>query len=265
MELKVEKKRYKCTNFGSCSLANSGEIIELLASEKPECPEDQFPLTPLDEDRPRWKQVLAEHKPIVAALAAVVLLVPLAIFGYRWYGARPHGSEEVTISATKRQVAPSLAEATGGGAPSSPGAQDGAMGGMLTYPASDLADSAKREADALKGKGGDAAVEEAKRTAAKSLNNSAVGLMQKNELDRADEQLAKAISEYPGDTLAYLNRAIIRARQQRKDDALANVDEAFKRGFREVSLLEKDKDFAVVRSIPGYSALLEKYGLAKSK
>jgi len=119
----------------------------------------------------------------------------------------------------------------------------------------------KEVTGALKGAGGDPAIDSARKAAARQFVNAAVGFMQKGRLDDADEQLRKALAENPADPLAHLNRAIIRARQSRRDDALASVDQAFRHGFRDLKLLDHDADFGAVRALPGYREVLTRHGL----
>jgi tetratricopeptide (TPR) repeat protein len=238
MELQLERKKYRCTNFGSCSKADSQEIIELLPNEKPVCPEDGYPLTAIEEDRTIPERALGwvkAHTALVAIVAAAVVLVPSGLVGYRVY----------------RERAPVDA----------PSKRDTDKNGGLRYDDKALAEGEKQVAEKLKSQKGDAAVSDAKKAVARQHVNVAVGLMLQGLLDQADEHLTKAVAENPADALAYLDRAIIRARQGRPDEALANVDLALKSGFINVELMERDADFGVVRALPGYREVLARNGV----
>jgi hypothetical protein len=251
MVLEVQKKKYNCTNFGSCSKASSQEIIELLPNEKPVCPEDGYPLTALEEEKTVIERALGwvKGRPALVAIAvAVVLLVPGAFVGYRFYQDRP-----IDVPPAKVPGSPPKVPEVG------PPAGAGAQG--MRYSDQTIADGERDAVAKLKGPGGGPAISAAQIAAARQLVNSAVGFMQTGHLDRADEQLGKALAENPTDTLAYVNRAIIRARQKRSEEALVNVDHALKNGFTNMALLERDADFGVVRSLPGYRGVLAKNGV----
>jgi tetratricopeptide (TPR) repeat protein len=243
MELQVQKKRYECHNFGSCSKATGKEIIELLPSEKPVCPEDGYPLTPLDEERTAVRRTfdwLRQHPVAVAIGAVVVILVPASLVMYRLYGGQALvAPRDVPSQSVQR-----------------PGSSDPGF----KYSDDTIKIRQAEVTDKIKRPGGDAAIDAARKAAAMNFVNAAVGFLQKGQLEQADEQLGKALAENPSDALAYINRAIIRARQKRNQEALDNLNEALKSGYTNLALLDSDSDFRVVRSLPGYRDVLAKNG-----
>ncbi len=55
------------------------------------------------------------------------------------------------------------------------------------------------------------------------------------------------------------NLAVLRVKQNRNDDALHHLDDAFKNGLKAISLVKADTDLSPIRSDPRYLALLAKY------
>lgn len=83
-----------------------------------------------------------------------------------------------------------------------------------------------------------------------------------HELGRDDEALAwmqKIIDENPSDAGNWYDYACLYGRMNRVDDAMAALKKAFELGYRNFGHLEYDYDMDILRDLPSYKDLVDKY------
>lgn len=91
------------------------------------------------------------------------------------------------------------------------------------------------------------------------LVRAAEAKLTNNDLDAAQQLLTMAKSQNSSHPLIDYDFAILRMRQADRDAALRHLDDAFKNGFRAVSLLQSDQDLAPLKTDSRYHAILARY------
>jgi non-specific serine/threonine protein kinase len=78
------------------------------------------------------------------------------------------------------------------------------------------------------------------------------------QIDRALEWMGRAIAMAPDDSSVYFNAACMYAKLNRKEEALACLEQTFARGFGKRDWIEHDPDYDSLRDDPRFQAMLEK-------
>ena len=94
---------------------------------------------------------------------------------------------------------------------------------------------------------------------AKEYVKAAIPLMQVGKWTEAQAQLDKAKAESADEPLIYVNQAILQLKQSKPKDALAHLEVALQKGFRDFAVLESDADLKPLTSSDAYKALLARY------
>ncbi len=226
--------KYTCKNYGSCAKADAREPIELTPGSEAIC-ECGFKLDPIEENstgNPRKKKIL---------FGGVALLV--AIAGILTYLGLDSTSKPSTTSGVAMGANIESGKATTG-----------------LVPDEKVLSGEKKEVDAkIIGSGGAGSMEIQKAVLAKELVKAAVSLMQAGKWSEAEMQLMKAKNENPDEPLVYYNMAIVKLKQSQSKEALAEIEMAFKKGFKDFRALEADVDLKSLRSKPEFAALVSRY------
>lgn len=228
--------KYICKNYGSCQKADSRESIELPPGAEPICDECGFKLEPVEDDSAR---IPSRKKLLVGGFALAVLIAGAS--GYFWLG-----------SSTSKRLAREAVAAVG------PQKSDAQATGLP--PDDKVLSEQKKEADAKIIAGGGAGASATQNSViAKEFVKAAIPMMQAGKWREAEEQLMKAKQENPDEPLVYYNLAIVKLKQSQDKEAMANVEVALKKGFRDLPALESDADLKPLTSKPEYSALAGRY------
>jgi len=216
-----------CKNYGSCSKADARESIELMVGVEPICEECGFKLAstePAGDQKSRKKLVVS------AVIGVVVIGAGLVTY--------------LSSSSTPGKTAASVA------APQPTGLSPGEKALALQ----------KGEADKkIIEAGGAGAATGQKVVIAKEYVKAAIPLMQAGKWREAEEQLLKAKGENPDEPLVYYNLAITHLKQLQSKEALAALETAFNKGFKEFSALEADADLKPLTSKREYAALAARF------
>jgi hypothetical protein len=116
--------------------------------------------------------------------------------------------------------------------------------------------AAKQEVDRKIIAGGSGAAADQKAVLAKEYVKAAVPLLQAGKWDEASEQLFKAKAENPDEPLIYVNQAIVHLKQEKRQEALAQLELAFQKGFRDFAAIEADPDLKPLTSTPAYRTMV---------
>jgi len=227
--------KYLCKNYGSCGKADAREPIELIPGSEPVCSECTFKLEPMDDGS---DPIPAYKKYVLAGIAALVVVAGAG----GWYLFSP-ATKGKTDSASAVIVTPAVTPTATGAAPDE----------------KQLA-AQKQEADKkILEANSTGAVSTQKAVIANEYVKAAIPLMQAGKWEEADAQLLKAKSENPDEPLIYYNQAIIYLKQARDKDAMAALETALQKGFRDFSALESDVDLKPLTGKPEYVAMIGKF------
>ena len=224
--------KYVCKNYGSCAKADAREHIELVPGAEPIC-ECGFQLTPLEggsEDGGSKKKVLA-----IGAAAAVLVAASLGF----WF-VKGGSSGNRVAGAASRPTAPSTA--TG------------------VAPDPEQLTKEKQGVDAsLQSAASSASRADQRMVIAREYIKAAIPLMQAGKWTEAQAQLDKAKSESADEPLIYVNQAILQFKQANPKEALAQLEVALQKGFRDFAVLESDADLKALTTGSAYKALAARY------
>jgi len=96
-------------------------------------------------------------------------------------------------------------------------------------------------------------------TFADAYSNRAVAYMQQNKMNKAEEDLKKAIELNPKNPFARYNLASLYSLTKKVDLALDQLDASLANGFDRYDELRNDPDLANVRKDPEFRKVLEKH------
>lgn len=240
--------KFKCKNFGSCSLADAGKEFEIAPGGDDKCPECAMTLAPLQGGVD--PEPLEKLKFIIAGV--VVVVVALAVGGYLWRG----GDQVVEL--TPESASPSAAStSTVSSAP--PVSEQSAQVPTMVAPAPqtevNVGETSARMTcdDATKTNRPDAE-KICRRAAAVTLLNSGAQAAVAGKLDQAEKDYAAAKDKDADIPELYFNLAILKARQGKSTEVIDNLTLAVGKGFKQMELmaseplfikLSADRDFKV--------------------
>jgi hypothetical protein len=225
--------KYVCRNYGSCSKADAREEVELVPGTEPICEECGSELKQLDADAGEGgskKKVLA-----LGAAAAVLLAAGLGF----WFMKAGSGADRVASAASRPAATPT---ATG------------------VAPNAEQLAKAKQGVDAsLQSAASSAPQADQRLVIAREYIKAAIPLMQAGKWAEAQAQLDKAKSESADEPLIYINQAILQLKQAKPQEAMAQLEVALQKGFRDFAVLESDADLKALTSSGAYKALATRY------
>lgn len=238
---------YKCPTVGDCEKANAGEIFVRSPGEDLKCPECSTLLVP---------QVSAQKaapKPLLVVGAIAAAVVVIGALGGGVYYKKTHSAEADTASSASSMASAS----TVADAPASAAAQASGIG----IAPSEAGIAAQRKEGDTKLSQGDATGAESagNQVAAKEMVKVAIAQMSQGKLDDAERELNAAAARDPKQSLVYYNRAILRLKQGRNDEAFKELEASFLNGFTYFDEMQKDPDLDAIRNDPRFTALVKKY------
>jgi adenylate cyclase len=92
----------------------------------------------------------------------------------------------------------------------------------------------------------------------RALALGATALTHVGQADRAIEWMERAIAAAPDDPSVYFNAGCMYAKLNRKEEALACLEQCLARGFGKRDWIEQDPDYASIRDDPRFQAMMEK-------
>ncbi len=92
----------------------------------------------------------------------------------------------------------------------------------------------------------------------RALALGATALTHAGQADRAIEWMERAIAAAPDDPSIYFNAGCMYAKLNRKEEALACLEQCLARGFGKRDWIEQDPDYASIRDDPRFQAMMEK-------
>ena len=92
----------------------------------------------------------------------------------------------------------------------------------------------------------------------RALALGATALANQGQAERAFEWMDRAIATAPEDPSIYFNAACVYAKLNRKEEALACLEQTLARGFGKRDWIEQDPDYDSIRDDPRFQAMLDK-------
>jgi tetratricopeptide (TPR) repeat protein len=250
---------YQCHTYGDCDRAKSHEIFVRSPGDDLRCPDCKEPLKL--QDAPR-KSPLPTRQIIATAVGIAVLALAGAGFYLHGRGGQPgSSSSHAGASAVPGRPASSskLADATPASAVRSPAPNTASGPVGIGAPAKDIA-ATRKQGDEMLIHGDAAGAETASNeAAANEMIKVAIADMKQGKLDDAEKALDSALARDSNQSLIYYNLGVLRLKQGRTNDALAELELSFQHGFRYFNQMDKDSDIDGIRDNPRFVAMLKKY------
>lgn len=240
--------KYKCPTLGDCDNANSGEVFERSPGEDVKCPKCDTPmeLQAGGQARPHG----SKQKAVIMGVAGALVLAAGA--GGYWYVKRP-----VTAALVVIEAAPAALEVA-------QKALDYSKDAALA-PSDEATKALRIEGDQKLASGDAAGAETASsKAAANEMLKTAISKMAQGKLEEAEKELGEARLRDPHNVLVSYNLAILRLKQSRTDDALAEFETSFKDGFQYFDQMGQDRDLDTLRKDKRFQDLLSRYQPQKS-
>lgn len=226
----IQVPEFICKNYGGCALADAREKFELLLGAEPVCPECTLKLIEAVDGENR---ILDGNRRLIVA-GAIVALVLLVGLGY-WFADSMSGKK---ISPDTRIAGP---------APRGPG----------VLPDSEEQKKAKTEVDrTILESRGQGATALQNPVIAREYVKAAIPFLQAGKWQEAEAQLTKAKNENADEPLIYVNEAIIHLKLGREKDAIAALETAFKKGFKDFAAIDADIDLKPLTTKPEYGLMV---------
>lgn len=220
--------KLKCTN-PDCSKWNL--VVE--AQEDSHCEECQSKLQLSEAGTPGP----IRRRIVVGAIATVIVL---AVSGLAFFLTR---TDPPPASAVKAPLA------------------SGKQTGSGPKPDEKEIDKLRREGQAKLTSGDPAAAADAsKRAASLEIIKVAIAYLSQGKLAEAEKELRDARERDPSEPLVHYNMAVLRIKQGKLDDALAELETSFAKGFKAYDAMTADSDLDALRKHPRFDATLKKYG-----
>lgn len=247
--------KYKCKNFGSCSLADSGMEFEVALGGDDRCAECGVALATLQGSAPADESGRAGR--LVPIAAAVVAVLVAAGGGYAWWR-----SQQVVV------LIPESAQAPSGPVAAPPVLAPAAASAALAVAEIKASEARPSEVnvgetsarvtcdDATRAKSPDMA-KVCRRAAAVTLLNSGVQAAIAGNLEQAEKDYVAAKDKDADIPELYFNLAILKARQGKGSEAVDNLTLAASKGFRRFDLLATEPAFVKLRTDPALKAKLD--------
>ena len=252
--------KYKCKNFGSCSVADSGKELEVALGGDDRCPECGMTVALMRGHEPETRSVgISKLLPIGAVVAALVL----AGGGYMWW----RGNQVVVLKPDRTTPATVASKPTTTTQPSTPVAEPSAAAATRDGAAkahegknseANVGEVAARRTcdEATHAKSPDAA-KVCRRAAAVTLLNAGAQAAVAGNLDQAEKDYLAAKDKDPDIPELYFNVALLKARQGKGSEAVDNLTLAASKGFRRFDLIATEPAFAKLKSDPVLKAKLD--------
>lgn len=225
--------KYVCRNYGSCSKADAREEVELVPGTEPICGECGSELKQLDANPGESDR---NKKRLVIGAAAVVLVAAGLIV---WFMKGGSSGDRMAASSPR----PAAASAATGVAPN----------------AEQLGKDKQRVDTSLQSVASSSPQADQRMVIAREYIKAAIPLMQAGKWGEAQAQLDKAKGESVDEPLVYVNQAILQLKQAKPQEALAQLEVAMQKGFRDFAVLESDADLKTLTSGDSYKALATRY------
>jgi hypothetical protein len=230
--------KYKCPTLGDCDKANSGEVFEIAPGENTNCPSCSTPLELL-------ASVPSTSRPPVRLIAAAV--VALAVAG---------GGAYLFMKRAAEPAEPIVAQSS----PASASADPLAASPSGMAPSDEQTKALQRQSEAGLVNGAAQQAEDSGRQAiVNEMMKVAIAKMAQGKLDDAERELEAARARAPKQPLVYYNMAVLRLKQARPDDALAQFEAAFMAGFNNFKEMDADGDLDGLRKDARFVDLVKKY------
>lgn len=244
--------KFKCKNFGSCSLADAGKEFEIAPGGDDKCTECAMTLAPLQggvDPRPPGKL-----KFIIAGV--VIVAVALAVDGYLWRGNNkvveltPESAPPSTASTANVSVTPPVSEQP---------AQVPTMVAPASHSEVNVGETSARMTcdDATKANRPDAE-KICRRAAAVTLLNSGAQAAVAGKLDQAEKDYAAAKEKDADIPELYFNLAILKARQGKSAEVIDNLTLAVGKGFKQTGLIASEPLFTKLSADRDFKVKLDK-------
>lgn len=257
--------KYKCKNFDSCSVADSGKEFELSPGADDKCPECTMTLAAAQPaDRPASRGAPVN---VVAIAGLVVGLLVLGGGGYSWWRSKqvvvltpdsapapqmPTSAASLPAAAAlpmavAPDAAPSAAPVSTATQPAASTAAELIGGETVARMTCDEATKAKRpDAESI-----------CRRAAAVTLLNSGAQAAVAGKLDQAERDYAAARDKDADIPELYFNLAVLKARQDKPTEAIDNLSLAASKGLKRLDLIQSEPAFSKLRADPALKAKLD--------
>jgi hypothetical protein len=251
--------KYKCKNFGSCSIADGGKDFEVALGGDDRCPECGITLAPSQVNEAASKH--SKNTNIVLIGIAVAALI-LAGLGYAWWS-----RSKVVVLVPDQPTAPTVGSAAAASSPEQtmPAASTAASGAVVDIKVSEVKPSElnvgeviSRQAcdEATRAKSPDAA-KVCRRAAAVTLLNSGAQAAVAGNLEQAEKDYLTAKDKDPDIPELYFNIAVLKARQGKSPESVDNLRLAEIKGFKRFDLIASEPAFAKIKADPELKAKID--------
>jgi len=241
--------KYKCPTLGDCNKANSGEIFERSPGEDLKCPGCG---TLLEPQITRSDSQGVNKIPLIAAVVGVIALIAMGGYFYK-KSATVIATPVIAIEPPVASVAIPIAIQT---AP--PLDKQPSESGLP--PSSAETRELRQDSDIKLSKGDASGAELASNKAASNeMLKVAIAKMAQGKLDEAEKEFDDVLARDPKQFLVYYNKAILRVKQKRSDDALKELEASFMAGFPFFDKMDMDNDFDGLRKNPRFTELVARY------
>ncbi len=249
---------YKCENYSNCANADTGKQIELSSAVEPKCPVCSAPLKSLSGGDAGTSVVTktAGGKPVT--ISAAVFAVLLVAGGGYWGYSKMTAPVVLKPDPVASSSAPTIVAAADQKVSAKESVETKQPSGLAPSE-SDTAALKKAADDALLMNRAADAEASASKAAANELIKSAVAKIAQGKLAEADSDLQLSLKQDPKSYLAYYNLAVIKLRNNSKEDALRYFESSFEAGFPYYDKMEQDEDLASLRNDPRFVSLVAKY------
>lgn len=238
--------KYKCKQLGACDKADAGEIFNISAGADQKCPGCGVLLTPIADIRGTSSG--GSKNNLIAAMVVVVAL--LAGGGYYFSTGDNFPKNQLSAEVV---VTPAPAPA-----PATVDSQQ--TGGRGISPTEEEIKVQKKESESKLVFADAASAEQASnKAAANEIIKLAIAKMAQGKFSEAEIDLLSARERDPKQPLVSYNLAVLRLKQNRKDDAFKEFEASFMAGFSYFDKMDQDIDLEVMRKDPQFSALVARY------
>jgi len=250
--------KFKCKNFGSCSLADAGKEFEIAPGGDDKCSECAMTLVPLqDGSTIKNGNGGGNLKFVIAGLVVVVIL---AAGGYMWWSKKQvveFKSDESTSAPTAvAPVAPEPKPAVSSEA--APAAPPVAVVPAAQTEVNVGETSARMTCDDATRANRPDAEKICRRAAAVTLLNSGAQAAVAGKLEQAEKDYAAAKDKDADIPELYFNLALLKARQGKGSEVIDNLTLAVNKGFTQMDLIGSEQLFVKLTTDPDFRAKFNK-------
>ncbi len=249
--------KYKCRSVGDCSVADCGEpIISETMLNDPKCEVCGCKLELIEESGAGAGSAKTGGKGGVIVAAAIAVFAVAGGGGwYIWHSKATPQEPVETESAQALTEQPISLVAT---VPADKAMPQTVGGGIA--PSDAEISSARSIAVKNLGNGEFSEAEKkSARAATLEMINTAVARMGQGDLAGAEKELIQAKERDATEPLIDYNLAIVRLRQNRREEALKQLEAAFMAGFSHFDAMDQDHDLDPLRNDPRFKELMRIY------